>query len=324
MRMLAGLSTVPGSGVIHMPAEEDGGAVDDANNALVAAPAADDGPRFTFGTGMRVGGGSDGEAAAAAASGDAAGSLAEDAGSSSAAAAQAPAQQKQKQVQVLLQRPGGGAPLPSEPPSESWLVEAIGKAAAMTGLSFSLQDLLDMAEGTKPWPECMLADLARTYGWAPEEVTSRIKEQAAKEKPALKAALRLAERLRAAEEALPEEERRSRVRMWVCGYCRNSNPGCPYRATRSGGFYISVPRGEDRALTGDVADPAIVGRYGGGGSCMLPMLRPVHDCPQLACCGRRRSALSTRTQAPEFSRWNDFCTRLMCIHSRLRFFTRIT
>ena len=31
------------------------------------------------------------------------------------------------------------------------------------------------------------------------------------------------------------------TRLWVCGFCRNGNPSCPYRATKSGGFYIIVP-----------------------------------------------------------------------------------
>jgi hypothetical protein len=33
------------------------------------------------------------------------------------------------------------------------------------------------------------------------------------------------------------------VALWICGFCGNSNPSCPYRPTRSGGYRIFVPEG---------------------------------------------------------------------------------
>jgi hypothetical protein len=48
--------------------------------------------------------------------------------------------------------------------------------------------------------------------------------------------------LQEAEESLPEEERLSRIKLYVCGICRQ--PGCPLAPTEIGGVYISVPRGQ--------------------------------------------------------------------------------
>jgi hypothetical protein len=50
-------------------------------------------------------------------------------------------------------------------------------------------------------------------------------------------------------------------RLWVCGYCRNSNPGCPYRATRSGGWYIIVPESLVRTIEPGVAAVGLGGDY---------------------------------------------------------------
>ncbi len=49
------------------------------------------------------------------------------------------------------------------------------------------------------------------------------------------------------------------IALWICGFCGNSNPGCPYRPTRSGGYRLYVPEGmapRDPGLD-DVAAPGI-------------------------------------------------------------------
>jgi hypothetical protein len=166
-------------------------------------------------------------------------------GSNGTAPAEAAALYKPKQAQKvkqLMQRADGTVEPEEEPPGESWLIQALASAAAMTGLSLTLEDMLAMAQGTKPWPQSMLVDLAARFGWDPSEVAAKVAEQAREDVPQLKAAVRLAQRLQEAEESLPEEERLSRIKLYVCGICRQ--PGCPLAPTEIGGVYISVPRGQ--------------------------------------------------------------------------------
>ena len=51
------------------------------------------------------------------------------------------------------------------------------------------------------------------------------------------------------------------IALWICGFCGNANPGCPYRPTRSGGYRIYVPEGGPLAQRypgyNDVAAPGV-------------------------------------------------------------------
>ena len=53
------------------------------------------------------------------------------------------------------------------------------------------------------------------------------------------------------------------VALWICGFCGNANPGCPYRPTRSGGYRIFVPEG------GPLSQ-----RYPGTSDCAAPGVGP--------------------------------------------------
>ena len=40
--------------------------------------------------------------------------------------------------------------------------------------------------------------------------------------------------------AAAQELGRTRNRVWVCSYCHNSNPDCPYCARQQGGYFLEL------------------------------------------------------------------------------------
>ena len=71
-----------------------------------------------------------------------------------------------------------------------------------------------------------------------EEELHRRQEEERRLRAIMDAARRQREQERLEQERRQREEARRRQRQWVCSFCHNSNPGCPYRATRSGGYYV--------------------------------------------------------------------------------------
>lgn len=93
-------------------------------------------------------------------------------------------------------------------------------------------------------PERVVPHVARELGKPAGAVRAMLAEQApalaAQVQAALAKAAELQRAAKAAAEAAAADVTRTRNRSWVCGYCHNSNPACPYRARQEGGYFIDL------------------------------------------------------------------------------------
>ena len=93
-------------------------------------------------------------------------------------------------------------------------------------------------------PERCVPHVARELGRLPAEVRAMLSEQAPARASQVEAALAKAAELQraaaAAAAAAAEDAARTRNRTWVCSYCSNSNPDCPYRAKQEGGYFLEL------------------------------------------------------------------------------------
>jgi hypothetical protein len=93
-------------------------------------------------------------------------------------------------------------------------------------------------------PERVVPHVARELGKPAGAVRAMLAEQApalaAQVQAALAKAAELQRAAKLAAEAAAADVTRTRNRSWICGYCHNSNPACPYRARQEGGYFIDL------------------------------------------------------------------------------------
>jgi hypothetical protein len=148
---------------------------------------------------------------------------------------------------------------------------AMNDLAARKGDGVSAREMLDMAS-KNAFDETFLRAAMKIGGFPTiEKAKEAILKEAVKQLPVLKQIV--AEQLkseRQSEQVAAQEKEKGLecMKLWVCGYCGNSNPDCPYRATKSGGYYILVPidmaKGGALATSQGVADLHIKAAAGFG------------------------------------------------------------
>jgi hypothetical protein len=121
------------------------------------------------------------------------------------------------------------------------LWSCLERACVACGLSAE-QTLPELRAGRAPGRVVphVAAELGRSAG----DVRAMLAAQAPALARKVEACLtKAAELEKAAKRAAAEAEAdaaRTRNRTWVCGYCANSNPDCPYRARQEGGYYMDL------------------------------------------------------------------------------------
>ncbi len=120
-----------------------------------------------------------------------------------------------------------------------WWTGAMNDLARRSGGPVTAADMLALCS-SGAFDAAFVAFATRALGVAPARAAERVREEASRQLPLLR-------RVAVAEAKAVENKSELDIigvplaRLWVCGYCGNSNPQCPYRATKSGGFFIYVP-----------------------------------------------------------------------------------
>ena len=135
---------------------------------------------------------------------------------------------------------GGGRARAVGPDGSTWWTSAMADLAARTGGPVTAGDMLRLCQSGS-FDAGFLAFAKQALGLASDkEALEAVLGEAEAEIPELE---RIAEEEEeaAASGAAMEAKGIEVVALWICGACGNANPGCPYRATRSGGYKIFVP-----------------------------------------------------------------------------------
>jgi hypothetical protein len=111
--------------------------------------------------------------------------------------------------------------------SGSDLWACLERACVQCGLSAG--DIIPDLEAGRA-PERVVTLVASQLGRPIPEVRDMLSAQAPALLARVRAAQAAAEKVATAEAVAERDEEAVMNRQWICGFCHNSNPGCPYRA----------------------------------------------------------------------------------------------
>jgi hypothetical protein len=145
--------------------------------------------------------------------------------------------ERERAVERAAPAPAAGAVV--APDGADWWTAAMADLARRLGKAVTAADMLSMCSSGS-FDAAFFAFVGTALGIAPPQAAERVRSEAAAQLPTLRKILEKESAALAKKQAL-DTQGVMLVALWVCGYCGNSNPGCPYRATKSGGYFIYVP-----------------------------------------------------------------------------------
>jgi hypothetical protein len=121
------------------------------------------------------------------------------------------------------------------------LWSCLERACVACGLS-AAETLPELRAGRAPERVVphVAAELGRSAGEVRDMLGAQAPALARKVEASLAKAAELEKLARIAAAQAAADAARTRNRTWVCGYCANSNPDCPYRARQEGGYYVEL------------------------------------------------------------------------------------